>query len=176
MDMEGTTALHLAAARGHDPIVHLLLLHNADVFVLDGCVREALDRKTRPPTSPISLLSHIHPSTYVSRWGYSPLAHAAANGHALVVRRLLLRIEQLQLPPRPVPLSSSSSAAAARHTPAGDVVVSPASLGAASPPAEEELEDAGAVDAVNNYGRTPLWRAACGVSLCVCRKNGKCCV
>jgi len=36
MNTNGSTALHLAAERGHDPVVHLLLLHNADVFILDG--------------------------------------------------------------------------------------------------------------------------------------------
>lgn len=35
-DSEGTAALHLAAALGHDQVVHLLLLHKADVFMLDG--------------------------------------------------------------------------------------------------------------------------------------------
>lgn len=38
VDADGSTALHLASAAGHDPVVHILLYYNADVFLLDGSV------------------------------------------------------------------------------------------------------------------------------------------
>lgn len=40
LDADGSTALHLAAAGGHDPVVHILLYHDADVFILDGSMHE----------------------------------------------------------------------------------------------------------------------------------------
>lgn len=105
------------------------------------------------------LIHHIFPQSF--SWGSSPLALAAANGHASVIRRLLFHIQQLQLPPRPEPRSSLLQTAE---------VVSPASLGGLSPSGEEEdAGGSGAIDSVNNFGRTPLWRAACGGHVDACR-------